>query len=62
MTETNNNTNTNTNNTYDKDITTNIVVSCQNLMMIETLNCRIFRHDTYINTNAQTTLQRFGEK
>jgi hypothetical protein len=56
MTETNNNTNTNTNNhniSYNKDITTDIVVNCQAPILIEKLNCRIFRHGTYINTNAQ---------
>ena len=57
MTETNNNTNTNNHNiNYDKDITTDIVVTCphcQDQVIIEKLNCRIFRHGIYKNTNAQ---------
>jgi hypothetical protein len=41
---------------YNKDITTDIVVNCphcQTPVIIEKLNCRIFRHGTYKNTNAQ---------
>ena len=50
MTETHNNI------IYDKEITSDIVVNCphcQEPVLIEKLNCRIFRHGTYINTNEQ---------